>query len=61
MRDMSSSIFVRARAAFAFIAESLGKFVGLNDAGFAAQRMCPSCGLITPRSKALCLECGKPL
>jgi hypothetical protein len=24
------------------------------------QRICPSCGLITPRSKRLCLECGKP-
>ncbi|MHB8218560.1 MAG: hypothetical protein ACYDDS_21010 [Candidatus Sulfotelmatobacter sp.] len=28
-------------------------------AGYAAQRMCPACGLITPRSKASCLECGK--
>ncbi len=25
------------------------------------QRMCPFCGLITPRAKRLCLECGKPL
>jgi hypothetical protein len=25
------------------------------------QRMCPFCGLITPRSKRSCLECGKPL
>jgi ribosomal protein S27E len=28
-------------------------------AGYASQRMCPACGLITPRSKATCLECGK--
>ena len=28
-------------------------------AGFGSQRMCPSCGLITSRSKAFCLECGK--
>jgi hypothetical protein len=28
-------------------------------AGYAAQRMCPACGLITPRGKAACLECGK--
>jgi hypothetical protein len=21
--------------------------------------MCPACGLITPRAKAACLECGK--
>jgi hypothetical protein len=24
------------------------------------QRMCPFCGLITPRAGQLCLECGKP-
>jgi hypothetical protein len=23
-------------------------------------RMCPSCGLITSRFKASCMECGKP-
>jgi len=28
-------------------------------AGFGSQRMCPSCGFITSRSKAFCLECGK--
>ena len=28
-------------------------------AGFGSQRMCPSCGLITSRLKARCLECGK--
>lgn len=26
-----------------------------------SQRMCPFCGLITSRSKRLCLECGKAL
>jgi predicted amidophosphoribosyltransferase len=30
-------------------------------AGYGSQRMCPSCGLITSRLKACCLECGKPL
>ena len=30
-------------------------------AGFQSQRMCPSCGLITSRLKASCLECGKSL
>ena len=30
-------------------------------AGYASQRMCPACGLITPRAKAACLECGKVL
>jgi hypothetical protein len=28
-------------------------------AGFGSPRMCPSCGLITSRSKEFCLECGK--
>jgi hypothetical protein len=30
-------------------------------AGYASQRMCPACGLITPRAKAACMECGKVL
>jgi hypothetical protein len=29
--------------------------------GFASQRMCPFCGLITSRSKTSCMECGKSL
>jgi hypothetical protein len=29
--------------------------------GYASQRMCPFCGLITSRSKTSCLECGKSL
>jgi hypothetical protein len=28
-------------------------------AGYASQRMCPACGLITPRANLACLECGK--
>jgi hypothetical protein len=30
-------------------------------AGFGSQRMCPSCGLITSRLKACCLECDQSL
>jgi len=30
-------------------------------ARYGTQRMCPSCGLITSRLKACCLECGKSL
>ena len=30
-------------------------------AAFAAQRMCPHCGRITPRAGAACLECGEIL
>jgi hypothetical protein len=29
--------------------------------GLVPQRMCPFCGLITPRHKKWCLECGKSL
>ena len=32
-----------------------------ETAGYGTQRMCPSCGLITSRLKASCLECGKSL
>jgi hypothetical protein len=30
-------------------------------AGYGSQRMCPSCGLITSRLNACCLECGESL
>ena len=30
-------------------------------AGYGSQRMCPSCGLITSRLEACCLECGQSL
>jgi hypothetical protein len=33
--------------------------VKLPDDGFAQQRICPFCGLITSRGKRNCLECGK--
>jgi hypothetical protein len=26
---------------------------------FQSQRMCPFCGLVTSRSKRMCLQCGK--
>ena len=37
------------------------RFIRLKPqiARFGSQRMCPSCGLITSRSKEFCLECGK--
>lgn len=30
-----------------------------GDRDLGSQRMCPFCGLITPRRKTCCLECGK--
>jgi hypothetical protein len=32
-----------------------------QSARYGSQRMCPSCGLITSRLKACCLECGQSL
>jgi hypothetical protein len=32
-----------------------------QGARYGSQRMCPSCGLITSRLKACCLECGQSL
>jgi len=47
---------------------SAGKFLGtlltlfkLRGHEARSQRMCPFCGLITPRAKRVCLECGKSL
>lgn len=53
---------MRSREQLASIARSLGNFLGqlrprIGD--FGSLRMCPSCGLITPKYKKLCLECGK--
>jgi len=48
----------------ASIADSIVKLLAKRESPtqqYESQRMCPFCGLITPRSKRLCLECGKPL
>jgi hypothetical protein len=45
-----AALFDRLRAALVPRAQQVG-----------TQRMCPFCGLITPRAKQFCLECGKPL
>jgi hypothetical protein len=54
---------VRVRSLRAFIAASLRKMLGMKaqDGDFASQRVCPFCGLITPRFEMCCLECGKVL
>jgi predicted amidophosphoribosyltransferase len=45
---------------FAFFPKLLALF-RLQSQQFQSQRMCPFCGLITPRAKRFCLECGKSL
>ena len=54
---------VRIRSSRAFVAASLRKLVGMEARGgdFHSRRMCPFCGLITPRYETFCLECGKSL
>jgi hypothetical protein len=56
-------VLVRFRGLRASIAALLRKRLGMEPrAGdFASQRMCPFCGLITPRYETCCLECGRVL
>jgi len=51
----------RLRGSFGFMSALAKKLVGMKprEIEFAPQRMCPFCGLITPRGKVYCLECGK--
>jgi hypothetical protein len=49
------------RRRLAFIADLFAKLLASmkpQAVEVRSQRMCPSCGLITPRSNQLCLECG---
>lgn len=46
------------RRLFAIIGEGVSRVLGGLKPPAGAQRMCPSCGMITPRSNLLCLECG---
>jgi hypothetical protein len=54
-------ILVRVRSTLALTAASLRKLLGMepHDGDFSSQRVCPFCGLITPRYETCCLECGK--
>ena len=61
MTAISHQFLVRVRSLGAFLAASLRKYLGMeaHDGDFASQRVCPFCGLITPRYETCCLECGK--
>jgi len=54
---------VYVRSLRGFLSAWLRKLSGIrpHDGDFASQRMCPFCGLITPRYETCCLECGKSL
>jgi ribosomal protein S27AE len=52
------------RRRLAFIMDWFGKLLAVQVPQVREvrlQRMCPFCGLITPRHKTSCLECGKSL
>jgi predicted amidophosphoribosyltransferase len=63
MYTVPRPLIVRVRSLRAFIAASLRKMLRMerHDGDFASQRVCPFCGLITPRYEEYCLECGKAL
>jgi len=56
-----NQLLSRIRSSLGFMSALAKKLVGTKrqENEFAPQRMCPFCGLITPRDKANCLECGK--
>jgi len=63
MASVPHTFLARIRSLRAFLAASLRKSLKVEPhAGdFTSQRMCPFCGLITPRHESCCLECGKVL
>jgi hypothetical protein len=60
MRELYQ-LLSRVRNSLGFLSALAKKLVGMKprDNEFAPQRMCPFCGLITPRGNVYCLECGK--
>jgi hypothetical protein len=63
MERVLHSFLLRVRSLRAFLAAFARKLLGIkpHDGDFALQRICPFCGLITPRYETFCLECGKLL
>jgi hypothetical protein len=63
-RSMARSFSNRFRSRLTMIRSSFAKLLVLLKPAvkeLRTQRMCPSCGLITPRARPFCLECGKLL
>jgi len=61
MPSVAHPFLAQIRSIRAYLAASLRKFMKMepHDGDFASQRVCPFCGLITPRHESRCLECGK--
>jgi len=54
----------RLRKQIVLMADSLTSLLAMfkrKDQDLGSQMICPFCGLITPRRKMCCLECGKSL
>jgi hypothetical protein len=58
-RFLRNRVVGRILSVVAKLKEMLAERSAQENSG--SQRMCPFCGLITPRSKRVCLECGKSL
>ncbi len=63
MNPVLHPLLVRVRSWRGFMTASLRKFLRMeaHDGDFALQRICPFCGLITPRYETCCMECGEVL
>jgi hypothetical protein len=64
MESVSRPLRSRFHRRLAYISDLLVKLVAIftpRTREVQSQRMCPFCGLITPRYKTSCLECGKSL
>jgi len=64
METVSRPFRGRLRRGLAQVTVLLTKLLAIltpQSREFRSQRICPFCGLITPRSKTFCLECGKSL
>ena len=61
MAAIPHPLLSRVRSLSAFVAASIWSFLKMepHDGDFTSQRMCPFCGLVTPRHEACCLECGR--
>jgi hypothetical protein len=59
---MNDRLSDRFRNRLAIINDWLSKLIATSKSttqSIGTQRMCPFCSLITPRSRRVCLECGK--
>jgi len=56
-------LFCRVRCSLEFLYTLVKKLLRTTprNTNLSTQRMCPFCGLITPRRERYCMECGKSI